>query len=116
MLAALERGETLPKHYRAPMTVWQFGHDLTVVGLSNEVVVDYVSLLERALGPLQLWVAGYCNEVSGYLPSRRTLEEGGYETRGLYGATGWFAPEAEDVVVAKARQLAIKAGRPLPQH
>src|SRR6185295_9076793 len=41
MLAMLERGEKLPMHYRAPLEVWQFGSDLTLVALSGEVVVDY---------------------------------------------------------------------------
>jgi neutral ceramidase len=116
MLAALEKGEKLPSHYTCPLTVWQFGGDLTLVGLSGEVVVDYVTLLEKALGPNQLWIAGYCNDVFGYLPSARVLGEGGYETRGLYsGGAGFFAPEAEKVVVQQVRELAKKAGRKLPE-
>ena len=110
------RGEKLPTHYTCPMAVWQFGPDLTLVGLSGEVVVDYVTLLEKALGPNQLWVAGYCNDVFGYLPSARVLAEGGYETRGLIsGGAGFFAPEAEGVVVRTVRELAAKAGRKLPE-
>jgi neutral ceramidase len=112
MLAALDRGEKLPTHYTCPLTVWQFGRDLTLVGLSGEVVVDYVPLLEKALGPNQLWIAGYCNDVFGYLPSARVLGEGGYETRGLYsGGAGFFDPKAEVVVVGKVRELAKEAGR-----
>src|SRR5262249_6518085 len=69
LLAILNRGEKLPAAYNCPFTVWQFGKDLTVVGLPGEVVVDYVLDLEKALGPNQLWVAAYCNDVFGYLPS-----------------------------------------------
>jgi neutral/alkaline ceramidase-like enzyme len=115
MLAMLDRGEKLPTHYPCPLTVWQFGHDLTLVGLSGEVVVDYLTLLEKALGPNQLWVAGYCNDVFGYLPSARVLAEGGYETRGLYtGGAGFFDPKAEEILVREVRQLARTAGRALP--
>jgi neutral ceramidase len=115
MLAALDRGEELPASYRCPLTVWQFGDDLTLVGLPGEVVVDYVGLLEKALGPNRLWPAAYCNDVFGYLPSARVLEEGGYETRGLYaGGVGLFDPKAQDVLVAKVRELARQAGRKLP--
>ncbi len=61
-------------------------------------------------------MAGYCNDVFGYLPSARVLGEGGYETRGLiYGGVGFFDPKAQDVVVAKVRDLAGKAGRKLPK-
>src|SRR5262249_44346408 len=37
MLATLDRGEKLPTCYNAPVAVWQFGNDLTLVGLSGEV-------------------------------------------------------------------------------
>jgi neutral ceramidase len=116
MLATLARGEKLPETYRCPFTVWQFGQDLTLVGLPGEVVVDYVTMLEKALGPNQLWIAAYCNDVFGYLPSARVLAEGGYETRGLYsGSAGLFDAKAEQLVVQTVRELAKKAGRKLPQ-
>jgi hypothetical protein len=115
MLARLDRGEKLATHYRCPLTVWQFGSDLTLVGLSGEVVVDYVTLLEKALGPNRLWLAAYCNDVFGYLPSARVLKEGGYETRGLYaGGIGFFDAKAQDVLVEKVRELAKSAGREQP--
>jgi hypothetical protein len=115
MLAMLDRGERPATHYRCPVTVWQFGRDLTLVGLSGEVVVDYLTLLEQALGPNQLWVVAYCNDVFGYLPSARVLQEGGYETRGLYsGGAGFFDPKAQDILVRKVREVAQKAGRKLP--
>ncbi|HKB03324.1 MAG TPA: neutral/alkaline non-lysosomal ceramidase N-terminal domain-containing protein [Gemmataceae bacterium] len=116
LLARLDKGEKLPSHYTCPLAVWQFGSDLTLVGLSGEVVVDYVLRLEKALGPNQLWVLAYCNDVFGYLPSARVLEEGGYETRGLYsGGTGFFDPKAEEVLVRAVRDLAQKAGRKFPE-
>jgi neutral ceramidase len=115
MLKILDRGEKLPTHYRAPIALWQFGDDLSLVALSGEVVVDYLTMVEKALGPNRLWVAGYCNDVFGYLPSARVLGEGGYETRGLiHGGIGLFAPHAQDVVIATVRNLAKQAGRSLP--
>jgi hypothetical protein len=113
MLEALDKGRTLPTHYRAPIAVWQFGSDLTLVALSGEAVVDYVQLIERAIGPMQLWLSAYNNDVFGYLPSARVLEEGGYETRGVvHGGPGFFSRASQDVVVAKVKELAAKAGRP----
>ncbi len=112
MLESLDKGQKLPTHYRAPVAVWQFGSDLTLVALSGEVVVDYVHLIERAIGPLQLWLSGYNNDVFGYLPSARVLAEGGYETRGVvHGGPGFFSPAAETVLVDKIKELAAKAGR-----
>lgn len=115
MLERLDHNEPLQTYYNCPFSVWQFGNDLTLVGLSGEVVVDYVTLLEKALGPNQLWVAGYCHDVYGYLPSARVIQEGGYETRGLYsGGAGFFDVKAQDVVVDHVRELAKQAGRKLP--
>ena len=113
MLARLDRGEKLPTEYTCPLAVWQLGNDLTLVAMSGEVVVDYVRLLEDALGQGHLWLAAYCHDVYGYLPSARVLGQGGYETRGLYaGGIGLFAPEAEEAIVGTIKELAAKAGRP----
>jgi len=115
MIDDFERGAPMMKTYPAPVAVWQFGRDLTWVGLSNEVVVDFVPMIEKAIGPLQLWISAYCNDVSGYIPSARVISEGGYETRGIYSANALFTPETETVLVAKVRELSGRAGRKLPE-
>ena len=115
MLAALDRHETLPTKYAAPISVWQLGDGLTLVGLPEETVSEYVPLLKRALGTEGLWTAGYCNDVSGYLPTAKIQGEGGYECRGLFGPNvGWFAPSAEQEVVEAVGRLAQQAGRKPP--
>ena len=115
ILAKLDRGEKLDTEYTCPVSVWQFGDDLTLVSLSGEVVVDYVKMIEDAIGPNRLWISAYNHDVFGYLPSSRVLREGGYETRGLiYGGIGLFAPNAQDVLVVKVRELASNVGRRMP--
>jgi hypothetical protein len=42
-------------------------------------------------------VAGYSNDVFAYIPSRRVLEEGGYEGGGAMIAYGQPAPFTADV-------------------
>jgi hypothetical protein len=113
MIEILESGEELPRTFEAPLAVWQFGDDLTLVGLSGEVVNEYVPLIRESLGSGQLWIAAYTNHVFGYVPTAQILKVGGYETRGLYGNTvGIFSPNAEKVLVDAVRDLAAKAGRP----
>ncbi|MGQ9504018.1 MAG: neutral/alkaline non-lysosomal ceramidase N-terminal domain-containing protein [Thermogutta sp.] len=112
MLEIVDRGESLPTHYQAPIGLWQFGNDLTLVAIPGEVVSDYVPLIEHEIGHLRLWVAGYCNEVFGYLPSAKVIREGGYETRGLFDLPGLFSPEVEKVVAETVKKLAEQAGRP----
>ena len=75
MLRWLGEGKALPAEHRTSVAVWQFGADLTLVALPGEVVVDYVALIEEALGPLRLWLAAYSHDTFGYLPSARVLRE-----------------------------------------
>ena len=114
MLRRLDAGEALASRYPMPISVWQFGDDLTLVGLSGEVAGEYVPLLQRALGAEGLWLAAYCREVFGYLVTDGMLAEGGYETRGLFHEPGVLAPGAEAALISVVRDLARRAGRRLP--
>ncbi len=106
-LALMRDGKPIPRTYPAPFALWNFGGDLALVGYSGETLVDYVPLAERVLGPRRLWIAGYCNDKYGYLPSPKVLEEGGYETRGLYCEIGLFTPEVFDVVAQSLERLKL---------
>ncbi len=106
MLAALERGEPLPSHHTHPLAVWQFGEDLTFVALSGEVVSGHARSIAQALGGDRLWVAGYSNEVDGYVPDSTIVAEGGYEARGLVADIGFYSAEAETVLVNAVRAAA----------
>ena len=80
-----------------------------MVGRAGEVVVDYSLRLKAELAGSPVWVAGYCNEVFGYGPSKRVLLEGGYEARGAvvyYSTTPTpFAPSVEELIVGKVHEL-----------
>ncbi|MBI4622009.1 MAG: neutral/alkaline non-lysosomal ceramidase N-terminal domain-containing protein [Verrucomicrobia bacterium] len=70
----------LPKSYPSPVQVMRIGDEFLLVAIGQEVVVDYSLRLKKELkGPASVWIAGYSNDVAGYLGSRRVLEEGGYE-------------------------------------
>ena len=106
LLAAPPSGETIPTHYPTPVALWQFGDDLTLVAISGEVVSDYVPLVAAAIPAERLWVAGYSNQIFGYLPSARIVAEGGYETLGLVSAhIGWFSADAERVLLSAIQQM-----------
>ena len=86
-----------------PVQLIQFGDDLAIVTLGNEVVIDYSLRLKRELnGPKKpkVWVAGYSNVYAGYIPSKRVLLEGGYEAR----SRPW-KPELEERIIAKVHEL-----------
>ncbi len=108
LLDRLDKGETLPTSYPCPIQVLRLGDSLTFVGLSGEAVVDYSLRLKREITGAPLWVAGYCNDVMAYIPSRRVLEEGGYEGADSmrYGNfPGPWAPTVEERIVGKVRAL-----------
>ena len=111
MLDLVDRNEPLPTAYPSSIALWQFGDDLTWVGLPGEAVSQYVPMIRDSLGSERLWIAAYSNESFGYLPTAKMLEEGGHETMGLTLAIGLFSPEVQDVVLATVRQLAEKVGR-----
>ncbi len=106
MLARLASGRPLPSGYRDPVEVWRFGSGLQFIALAGEVVSDYCLRLKRQYGFDRTWVAGYSNDVFGYVGSRRVIEEGGYE--GGDANTNFpasFRPEVEDLIVEKVAAL-----------
>ncbi len=93
------RDGKLPTMQKMPLQVWRFGTDLTLVTLGGEVVVDYALRLRRDFPGDHVWPVGYANDVFGYVPSRRVLDEGGYEGGGAllyYGRPGPFDATVED--------------------
>jgi len=111
LLEELEKKGRLRTTYPYLVQVVQFGNDLTMVALAGEVVVDYSLRLKAELPGPHVWVAGYSNDVFGYLPSVRVLKEGGYEGGGAMRYTqlpGPFAPSVENRVVDKVHELVKK--------
>ncbi len=89
-----------------PVQVIRFGDDLVLIALGTEVVIDYALRLKAELskpnGPA-IWVAGYSNVYSGYIPSQRVLLEGGYEA----SSRPW-KPTLEERIVGKVHELIEK--------
>jgi neutral ceramidase len=108
-LDQLSRDGKLPEKYPFPAQVVQFGNELTLVGLAGETVVDYALRLKQELAGPAVWVAGYCNDVMGYIPSARLLREGGYEpcTSMVFSEIhpGPWAPSLEERIIAKVHEM-----------
>jgi hypothetical protein len=116
MLDELDRTGRIADRYPYPVQVWQFGTGLTLLALGGEVVVDYSLRFKREYGADDTWVAGYSNDVMGYIASERVLAEGGYEGGGAminYGRPGPLAPGVEDVIAGKVAEL-VKRVRGTP--
>jgi neutral ceramidase len=109
LLERMDKGEPIPAEYPYPVQVVRFGGALTLVALGGEVVVDYSLRLKRELAGPAVWVAGYCNDVMGYIASERVLKEGGYEGGGAMKHSsshpGPWAPGLEEQIVSKVHEL-----------
>jgi hypothetical protein len=105
---------TLIRSYPAPVSVIRFGDAVLFVALPGETVVDYSLRIKREYrkpNGLEIWVAGYSNDVFAYIPSLRVLLEGGYEAGGAmrYMTTvvqpGPFARNVEERLMERVDQL-----------
>jgi len=131
LLDQLERGQELITSYSAPVQVVRFGDELLLIALSGEPVIDWAHKLksqyqketncgDQVTSKLQrdsergrpeypaVWVAGYCNDVFDYVPTRRIQTEGGYEG-GRANLWNWiptpFTDDIEDRVTAAVERL-----------
>ncbi len=126
----MERGEKLITSYSVPIQVIRFGNELLLVALSGEPVIDWAHKLKNEYQQAArnderptkaskrepddpnsfpaVWVAGYCNDVFDYVPTRRIQAEGGYEG-GRANLWNWipapFTDDVEDRVTAAVDRL-----------
>lgn len=118
-LARLERGETLPPTLPYLVQRWSFGDDMAMVFLPGEITVDYSLRIKREFDRSRLWVNGYSNDVPCYVPSRRVLDEGGYEGAGAmvyYDRPTKFAPDVEQRIMGAVHDVMPKSFLTKPEQ
>jgi hypothetical protein len=108
MLKKLDTGHQFESAYPYPVHAWRLGHELLVIGMGAETVVDYALRFKREFGR-GTWVCGYSDDMAAYIPSRRVWEEGGYEGGSYlyeYGrpALRWSG-DIEDRIAATVHEL-----------
>jgi hypothetical protein len=103
LLRALDAGKKPPAATPYVIQIYRFGKGLKLVALMSEVVVDFSLRIKAAHGWEDTWVAGYSNGMAGYIPSRRVLMEGGYETGGSEG--GAYSAAAEETILEEVDQM-----------
>jgi neutral ceramidase len=113
LLRAMDEGRAFPRTYPCPVHVVRLGRQLLLVAIGGEPVIDYAHRIKREFATVApiVWVAGYCNDMFGYVPTRAVLAEGGYEggRSVLWSALPMpFAAETEDRVMDAVRRLVDK--------
>jgi len=93
--------------YPYPLQVLNMG-GLSIMTLGGEPVVEYAIGLKKMFGN-DIFVMGYCNDVTGYIPSVTVLNEGGYEadiSQQIYGLPSKWSPEIEALIYGGMEKLA----------
>jgi hypothetical protein len=113
LLRQMDAGHPFPDAYPCPLQVIRLGEEMLMIAIGGEPVVDYAHMMgDEFAGPV-VWVAGYCNDMFAYVPTKAVLAEGGYEGgRSVLWSylPAPFTGETEDRVMSAARRLVNQAG------
>jgi hypothetical protein len=108
LLEEIDAGKPLSPTYPYPVQLWRLGDEVQWFFLGGEVVVDFAIRIKTEQRGVKTWVAGYTNDVMAYIPSRRVLNEGGYEGGGAmvyYGLpTAWSEQVENQIMEEVSRQ------------
>lgn len=113
MLKTYDEGHPM-RSYPYPVQAIGIGKDFFLVALGGEVVIDYVLRVKKEYGAKGIVVAGYSNDVMGYIPSLRVLKEGGYEggeSMIYYGPPGPWAEDVEERIFGGIHNVLKRVGR-----
>jgi neutral ceramidase len=103
LLGLIAKNGKLDATYPYPILTWRIG-ELNWVFLGGEVVVDFALRIKRNLGTSHTWTSAYCNDVMAYIPSKRVLDEGGYEGGGAmiyYGLPTRWSDQVEEAIIGE---------------
>jgi len=110
-LEILRKNGSLLKSYSYPVQVWKLG-DQTLMVLGGELVIQYSIELKNLFGH-DIFVIGYSNDGVAYIPSDAILQEGGYEgelSQMVYGMPAKWEYGIETRIIEELKKLAVKAG------
>lgn len=82
--------------------------DIAMVAISSEPMVEYALGIKRYPNFKFIFVVGYANGYFGYIPTARSIPEGGWEVDGAVAFSGAlypFGPEVEGMIRDAANKL-----------
>lgn len=87
--------------------VWRLSTDVFIVAMESEVPSAYALSIREAYPDAAVIVLGYSNGVYSYIPTRRILQEGGYEANHSFtvGFNSRYIPETEDEIMSTIDHL-----------
>lgn len=111
LLDQIGNGVVFLRSYPCAVQVVRFGRELLLIALAGEIPVQFSLNLKALYSDPIVWVAAYCNEMVGYVPTRQIYSEGGYESGRamLWSALpAPFAPDSEDRIMQTVARLMEK--------
>lgn len=106
MLHDIQSGKDIITSYPYPVGVWRMGNqDLFVLG--GEALISYTISLKEIFGNAS-FVMAFANDVVGYIPSRKVLQEGGYEgdtSQRVYGLPAKWDPSIESLILQGIKEI-----------
>lgn len=112
MLASYDEGKPM-QSVSLPIQAIRLGKDFTILAIGGETVIDYQIRIKKEYAGQTVMVAGYSNEVMCYIPSRRLIQEGGYEVVDsmiYYGHPGPFPEGVEEEIMQTVHQTMKDVG------
>lgn len=76
--------------FRYDVQVWKLGNRLTMFGMEGEICSPWGPMLRAMARTEQAMVIGFANGTSSYIPDKRIVREGGYES--LTSQRAYFLP------------------------
>ncbi len=107
-IAEYKKEGSFIKTYPYPIQYWKLGNQSLFV-MGGEVLVSYGIQLKEWYGQ-DIFVMAYANDVMGYIPSAKVIEEGGYEgdtAHRVYGLPAKWDPKIEDIILGGIKELVI---------
>jgi neutral ceramidase len=110
-LKALQEGR-VKRDVPHAIQVWSFGRAAALVAMEGEVPAEYALRIKELFGVSPVIALGYSNGVSTYIPTRRILQEGGYEAEAfvLHGVRGPLVPENEALIIGTVALMKMELG------
>ena len=100
ILHDMQSGNPVMTSYPFPVGFWRMGKQAMFI-LGGELLISYTISLKEIFGE-NIFVMGYANDVMGYIPSKKVLEEGRYEgdsSQRVYGLPAKWDPSIETLII-----------------
>lgn len=110
MLEKIEKGEEM-KEVKYNLGIIRLASNLKIITLEGEVCNEFGVWIREFDPTVNMMIAGYSNGHKSYLPTKRILEEGGYEATVTYcwaEYPGPYADNVQDIVLNAVKEESFK--------